>query len=75
MLGALPISAKSEEAATWFYKPNTERFQTAANKWPTLDGYIEYMKKELARTNLNLRGVVVTDTPCRAPSWVSDNLT
>ena len=66
--------AKSEEAATWFYKPNTERFQTAANKWPTLDGYIEYMKKELERTKLTLRVVVVTDTPCRAPSRVSPRI-
>lgn len=60
---------KCEEAATWFYKPNTERFQTAANKWPTLDGYIEYMKKELERTKLTLRVVVVTDTPCLKERW------
>ena len=56
-----------QEAATWFYQPNTERFKTAANKWPSLDDYIVFMRKELQQTGLNLRVVVVTDTPCTGP--------
>ena len=68
-------SASPEEAVTWYYQPHQDRFQEAADKWPTLPNYLSYMRNETARLNPeNLREVIITDTPCLTlsltPHWL-----